>query len=369
MIYQQPWELVQNKVRGEGGRETDRFRGAPDPRDIENGAEAWIGSVTRANGATAASPNLGCSEVVASDGSRRYLHDIIREAPEEVLGSQHMAHFGTELGILVKLLDVKKKFLLQSHPNRAVAKALWDSDYGKEECWHILSVRQDVKEPPHIFLGFKPGITREMFESTYRTSTMEALEALCHKMVVQPGETYFVPAGMPHALGEGCFTAEVQEPSDITAVPLPQEKLLSFRRIANPDGVFLPIETELYEARMLESFDYTGYPQEALLAKTKSENPVIRSGSWGKEILLIGSSFTQYFSCTLLQVCGEVPLLNTGDIRIGLVTRGAGELRFDGGCLPVRQGSEIFFPYQAKNIVLSGDVSMMMSNPAGAKLL
>lgn len=51
-IYNRTWPLVPNKVRADGGRELDRFRGVEHPADTPNGAEAWVGSLTRANGAT-----------------------------------------------------------------------------------------------------------------------------------------------------------------------------------------------------------------------------------------------------------------------------------------------------------------------------
>lgn len=63
-IYNRPWPLVPNKVRADGGRELDRFRGVEHPADTPNGAEAWVGSLTRANGATPENPNLGYAEVI-----------------------------------------------------------------------------------------------------------------------------------------------------------------------------------------------------------------------------------------------------------------------------------------------------------------
>ena len=43
-MYNQPWKLVQNRIRGAGGREIDKFRGITPPIDDETGSEAWIGS-------------------------------------------------------------------------------------------------------------------------------------------------------------------------------------------------------------------------------------------------------------------------------------------------------------------------------------
>lgn len=362
-LYHQPWLLVQNQIRAEGGREMQRFRGEPEPRDTQNGAEAWIGSVTSANGATAEHPFLGQSQVCLPDGSLRYLSQAIAQAPEEILGPRHVRVFGRELGILLKMLDAKAPFLLQCHPSRQVAKTLWNSRYGKEECWHVLSVRQDMPEKPYILLGFRPGITRQAFEKAYRDENMPALEAMCHKIEVKPGETWFVPAGMPHALGAGCFVIEVQEPSDLTAVPVPQQTLIDFRRRANPRGVFSPMEEKLYERRTLESFDYTGYTLEEIKARCLSLNPVVCRGTWGEKRELIGGGQTPYFTCDQWRVKGSAPLENSGMIRIGLVTEGSGVLKTPLGTLPLQRGTEVFFPYDVPGMTLEGELTLVLCSP------
>lgn len=370
-MYQQPWILVQNKVRAEGGREIDIFRGVPDPKDTQNGAEAWIGSVTRANGVTPDNPNLGCAEVILPDGRKRYLFEVIEENPDAVLGSRHIERFGSGLGILVKYLDAKREFLLQCHPTRKTARELWNNDYGKTECWHVLNTRNDVDEPAHIWLGFKPGVTREAFEKAYRTCSiynMEPVKRLCHKFPVHAGETYFIPGGMPHALGVGCFVIEIQEPSDLTAVPIPQKDLIAFRKKANPSGEFSPIDDSIYEKQMLGSFDYTGRALSDVFAFTRTANPVIRSGIWGEERLIVGPRQTQYFSCTEINIHGQAELKPTGEIRIGIVTSGSGEIITPYGRLQVVRGSELFFPYAVDNVTVNGNISIVLSHPAGAHI-
>ena len=245
-IYNRPWPLVPNKVRADGGRELDRFRGVEHPADTPNGAEAWVGSLTRANGATPENPNLGYAEVILPDGTRDFLVNVVKRAPETILGKKHMEKYGTSLGMLIKMLDAKAPFLLQCHPTRENARKYWNSLFGKEECWYVLGTRKDVPEPPYILLGFKEDITREKFEAAYRKGDAALLESFCHKIPVQPGESYMIPGGVPHALGAGCFVAEIQEPSDLTAVPFPQEYLLEYRRKANPFGIFEPEDEQLY---------------------------------------------------------------------------------------------------------------------------
>ena len=223
-MYNQPWKLVQNRIRGAGGREIDKFRGITPPIDDETGSEAWIGSVTRVEKPPKDKPNYGCSEVYLPDGERLFLFEAIERAPEEILGKKHMQKNGTGLGMLIKYLDAQRQYGLQCHPTRPWAKKMWNSDYGKEESWFVIGTRDDTAEPAYILLGFQEGVTREEWEKYYHAGDLEALENLCHKIPVQVGETYFVGGGCPHALGEGCFVIEVQEPSDITLGALPMRE-------------------------------------------------------------------------------------------------------------------------------------------------
>jgi mannose-6-phosphate isomerase len=142
-MYNQPWKLVPNRVRGKGGREIDKLRGVYPPLDDDNGSEAWIGSVTHALGAPPDNPHLGCAEVILPDGKRMYLFEAIARAPAEILGKKHFERHGTNLGVLIKYLDAQEPYLLQAHPTRPFAKKMWNSDFGKEESWYVIGTRDD----------------------------------------------------------------------------------------------------------------------------------------------------------------------------------------------------------------------------------
>ena len=215
-IYNQPWRLVQNKIRGRGGREIDKLRGVDPPVDYNGGSEAWIGSVTSVGNPPQDKPHYGCSEVILPDGRQMFLFEAIELSPAQILGEKHIDINGGGMGMLIKYLDAQTQYGLQCHPTREWAKKMWDSDYGKEECWYVIGSRDDTKEPAYILLGFKDGVSREDWEKHYRNDDIAALENLCHKIQVKAGEAYFVGGGVPHALGEGCFVVEVQEPCDIT---------------------------------------------------------------------------------------------------------------------------------------------------------
>ena len=361
--YRLPWKLVQNQIRACGGREIGRFRGIADPADTDNGAEAWIGSVTRANGANKDDPKLGCAKVVLPSGQIEYLIDVINENPRDCLGEAHMKLYGNELGMLVKLLDAKEPFLLQCHPTREVASKLWNSKYGKEECWHIIGTRKDTEIEPYILLGFKCGVDKSSFEYAFRHKDIKSLEDMCHKIPVHEGESYFIPGGMPHALGAGCFVVEIQEPSDLTAIPISQDELLKYRRKANPKGVFIPEDDELYEKRMLGSFDYSGRSLNEILDLCKSSLNILRKEDGGEERELFGKNKTKSFSCTLLKVNGKFHKTYTKDAQICLVLNGEGEIDSNGYKMRIKQGDELFFTYSSSNIDFNGDFSCILCNP------
>ena len=159
-IFNQPWKLVQNKIRGSGGREIDKLRKVSPALDTPDGSEAWIGSVTRVGFPPADRPNWGCSEVFLPNGKRMFLFEAIALDPVTVLGEKHMALHGTNLGVLIKFLDAQKQYMLQCHPTREWAKEMWHSKFGKEESWYVIGKRGDTAEPPYVILGFKEGVTR-----------------------------------------------------------------------------------------------------------------------------------------------------------------------------------------------------------------
>jgi mannose-6-phosphate isomerase len=291
-----------------------------------------------------------------------FLFEAIKLAPEEVLGKKHIGLHGTDkLGMLIKYLDAQAQYTLQAHPNRAWAKKMWNSDFGKEESWYVIGTRDDTAESAYILLGFKEGVTREQFEALYRKDDLPALEKLCHKIRVKPGEAYFVGGGVAHALGEGCFVIEVQEPSDITVVPITPKKFSEMTKTA------LSAEDEkLYDERMLGSFIYDGCSEAENLKRWRIPHKTIRSGDWGSEYFIIGPDQTGFFSFTRLDVKGSASLRNTGFPQVAIILEGEGSLRFEGGAMAVKQGDEIFLPWNIPGGEFEGNVSAVLCHPEGA---
>jgi len=359
-IHNRPWKLVPNKIRGCGGREIDKLRGIFPAVDTPDGSEAWIGSVTRVAFPPSGKPDWGCSEVFLPDGRRLFLFEAIALDPEKVLGKKHMALHGSNLGMLIKYLDAKEQYFLQCHPTREWAKKMWNSSFGKEESWYVLGCRDDTKEPAYVLLGFKEGITQKQFEELYRREDIRGLENLCHKVPVHAGDVFFVGGGLIHALGEGCFVIEAQEPSDITAVPVTNEKRAKMqnRSVTESDAE--------YDRKMLGSFIYDGCSYEENLKRWKIKPKIMRKGDWGEEYTLIGPDQTSYFSFSRIDVKGNTNVIETGFPRVVIVLEGSAQFIFEEGSLELRKGDEIFLPWHVPGLRLEGEASVIFCNPEGA---
>lgn len=230
-----------NRVRRSyiGGHRIDALRGKNAPDALC--PEEWIASVTSAQ-------NPGCppTEGLSRTRDGRFLSDILAEHPE-YLGKY------SELPILLKLLDASERLVIQVHPTVEFAKENLNSPFGKTECWYVLSADPGA----HVYLGFKEGITRKELIDCFERQDIERMLGLLHKIELSPGDIWLVDGGVPHAIGGGCLLAELQEPTDLMAVP---------ERVT-PSGRVLPEERlhcGLGFERMFDMFDYTGYSLEEL---------------------------------------------------------------------------------------------------------
>lgn len=339
-VWEVPLRLMFNKIpRYPGGREIDRFRGQKEIKD-DGRPEAWVGSTTRARTPNQEQDsNMGLSEVILPSGHVMLLKDLIDMHPKEILGEKHYTKFGDETCILVKLLDAKNQLGLQAHPSREYAKKHFNSEFGKVESWYIIGTREDQQELPYVLLGFKEGITRQIFEELYEQQDIKSMEELCHKIHVSPGDMFFVDAGMPHAVGPGCFMIEVQESSDIT---------VGVRKRS-----FKSKEEEIqYKERLLGCYEYVGFSYEEILNGYKIPPKVVRCEEGGTETVLIGQAQTPYFGITETQVRDEFSLRDTSTFSIAIVIEGEGEIAYDGGIIDIKKGDEIFLPAGIKDPIL-----------------
>ena len=111
--------------------------------------------------------------------------------------------------ILIKFIDARDRLSVQVHPDDNVAQQLGDDTVGKTEMWHIL----EADEGATIVYGVKEGVSRDMIKAAVDEGRVESI---LNYVPVKAGETYFIPAGLVHAIGKGILLAEVQQNSDTT---------------------------------------------------------------------------------------------------------------------------------------------------------
>lgn len=198
----QPVTLPANQPAGRfyaGGPAITAFRGGEG--EPVHGPEDWVASTTTVRG----HDSLGLT--VLADGMP--LADAIAAAPLAWLGPQHLAAFGVDTKLLVKLLDAGQRLPVHAHPSAAFAHEHLGAAHGKAEAWYMLSAGD-------VFLGLTRDVAPSELAALVARQDVEGMLALMHRVSVDAGQAVYVPPGLLHAIGAGILLVEVQEPEDLS---------------------------------------------------------------------------------------------------------------------------------------------------------
>ncbi len=334
-LTRQPLPLLPNRVYRlwRGGASLDRLQGKRRPEDAHF-PEEWVGSTTVSR-LPGRPPDEGLSRVLLPDGSSAVLKSLIEAFPEAMLGNDHVARYGKELGVLCKLLDSAMRLPIQVHPDRAFARKHLQSDFGKTESWLILGTRRINGETPYILLGFRNGVTEQEFRRLVKSQDIPGQISALNRVEVQPGEVYLVPSGTPHALGPGVFLIEVQEPSDL--VVNTEYSVGAIRR--TEAECFMGLCFDLG----MQCFNYRAVGM-SYVRDHKLSPRLVRADTGGREEVLIGPEDTPCFAAARLTVRGTAPDRDRGHCYIGIVIEGSGHLTGSGRDLALHAGITFFIP-------------------------
>ena len=133
------------------------------------------------------------------------LCSAIEKYPKEITGNED---FSGPFPLLIKLLDAQDILSVQVHPDPETCRRMSKGE-PKTECWYIISAEPDAV----IYKGLKKGVTKEQFAEAIKKGNVADM---LKKVLVEPGECHFLPAGTAHAIGPGLLIAEIQMPSDTT---------------------------------------------------------------------------------------------------------------------------------------------------------
>ncbi len=179
------------------------------------------------------------SETIVAEGALKgkRLNEIVSEMKGSLVGTENYERFGNEFPLLIKFIDARQDLSIQVHPSDEIARRQ-GKHRGKTEMWYIMKSDEGAK----LYSGLKREITPEEYKELVENDTI--CDALA-QYEVSEGDVFFLPAGRIHAIGTGCFLAEIQQTSDVTY------RIYDFKR-KDKDGNY----RELHTKEAAESIDY-----------------------------------------------------------------------------------------------------------------
>lgn len=261
------------------------------------------------------------------------LSQLVQRYGADLVGEDVYRRYGDSFPLLIKLIDAKRDLSIQVHPDDAMAQRRHGS-FGKNEMWYIL----DADEGATIATGFKRPITPEEFDRHLAEGTI--LDVV-NRDVSHPGDVFYIPAGMIHAIGAGNLLAEVQQSSDITY------RVWDYNR-RDADGNL----RELHTSQAREALDYNALDGQVALPEPS----------------LIGSTellTTRYFSLTHYIVDKGLRIEIPQSHSFLALTCIQGESLIEAEGLPssaIKQGETVLIPACAHWVVFTGSARLLVTS-------
>lgn len=286
---------------------------------MENVGESWEISGVKDN------------ETIVSSGpdKGKSLNQLVREQKEKLVGQENYERFGDEFPLLIKFIDARQDLSIQVHPTDEIAHRQGKSR-GKTEMWYALEPTPGAQ----LYNGLKQQITPEQYKEMVADDTIT--DALA-RYEVSEGDVFFIPAGRIHAIGAGCFVAEIQQTSDVTY------RIYDFKR-RDKNGNY----RELHTKEAAESINYTVLP------------------NYRTEYELSKNQGTQVVSCpyftTAVYDLNEPMTLDYSDLDsfvILIAVKGSGSLTANGDTVSFQMGDTVLIPATTTEVKVEGTVKFL----------
>ena len=288
--------------------------------DLANVGESWEISGVKNN------------ETVVADGEYEgvALNTLVEKLGAKLVGADNYKRFGNEFPLLIKFIDARQDLSIQVHPTDEIAVRQGRAR-GKTEMWYLMDSDKGAK----LYSGLKKQITPEEYAAMVENDTI--CDAL-GQYEVKEDDVFFLPAGRIHAIGTGCFLAEIQQTSDVTW------RIYDFKR-KDKNGNY----RELHTAQAAEAIDYTveaDYRTEYRQQKNQGVNLVS----------------CPYFNTAVYDLDEPMTIdyedLDSFVIFIGL--KGEGTVTDDeGNTTSLKAGETILIPATTKNVKVEGTVKFL----------
>ncbi|WP_214110535.1 class I mannose-6-phosphate isomerase [Acrocarpospora catenulata] len=324
-----------------GGERISEFRGGG---DSPTGPEDWVGSLTALPAALL--PPGYPQDTGVSRTDRGSLRDLVKAAPQAWLGEELAAAHGAESGLLVKLLDAGERLPVHCHPTRDFARAHLGSRFGKTEGWIVLAAAPGAR----VWLGLRERVAAEELRRWITAQDSTAMLAAMNEIPVTAGQVFYVPAGLPHAIGAGVMVTELQEPTSFSV--LAEHDAFGLGSAAATLGLGWDLA--------LTCFDLNGYADR--LGELMPASRDLRSSSGGRLRSLFPADADAYFRAWQAECTEDLALPGAG-FAVLVVTGGAGTLVWNGGETPIARGQTLVVPAAAGPLCLRGTVRVIACLP------
>jgi len=287
--------------------------------DLEQVGESWEISGVKDN------------ETVVDGGQLdgQSLNALVRQYKGELVGQENYQRFGDEFPLLIKFIDARQDLSIQVHPTDEIAHRQ-GRERGKTEMWYALKSDDGAQ----LYNGLKQQITPEQYKQMVENDTIT--DALA-RYEVHEGDVFFIPAGRIHAIGAGCFVAEIQQTSDVTY------RIYDFKR-RDKNGNY----RELHTREAAESIDYTvlqNYRTEYTPEKNVPEQVVQ----------------CPYFTTAVYDL-DEPMLLDYSELDSFVIligVKGEGTLTANGQTTSLRAGETVLLPATTSEVKVEGTVRFL----------
>jgi mannose-6-phosphate isomerase len=335
----QPIELGPNQPQQfyRGGEAISELRGAPFVDQYR--PEDWVASST---------PRFGLEpDGLSSLPEGGYLRDALGLAPEEWLGPDHVAYFGSDPALLVKLLDAGERLPVHVHPDRSYALRHLGSRHGKTEAWIILGTRG---AEPTVHLGWSHDVEGAELSRWVAEQDREAMLGNLHRLTVHSGDAVLVPAGTAHAIGEGVFCVELQEPTDFSVML----ELEGFD--IDPNGGELGLGRDL----ALSCVRHGAFSADDVESLRRRGGPVGVEATPGVQDVFPAAA-NPYFRAQRVRGGRGVDL--EASFAVVVVVDGSGQMQGGGWELALERGKTLVVPWAAGPCRISGRVELLRCLP------
>ncbi len=259
------------------------------------------------------------------------IEEIIEVYMGDITGEAIFEKFGNEFPLLIKLIEAKEDLSVQVHPGNDLAKKRHNA-YGKTEMWYILQSEKNAR----IYTGLLKDVTLELYINSLNNNTIQDILNIEN---VEPGDTFFIPAGTVHAIGAGTVLAEIQQTSDITY------RIYDWGR-----------KNEKGESREL----HTGLALDAIDFKSPARKKIRKEVPENKPVNLISCEF---FDTNIIhfnkQIERDYNLIDS--FVVYLCTEGKFSIRWDEKSESASKGETLLLPAMIRNVVLvpESDASLL----------